>query len=233
MSSSSRSSSPATQDPSLAPIRALLDHLSTAGVREIGRALHARLNVPPTAADRRVAELRYLTSLLEERPQYPERLPYVPRTVYDGRRASEARAAPPSARLTERYGSWPRACRAAWGLLEDGRFFGDTFPWPQQRRGATYSRDEAAAALHECATQLSRIPSSHDYNIWTINRRARARASGEPVRIPCTGTVLRLFAADRSNRNGWRLVLARVFSHSQSARPEIAHAKQNHHGADE
>jgi hypothetical protein len=201
-------------NPFLAPTRALLDHLSSEGLKEVGRALHARLNAPPTPAERRVAELRYLTRLLEERPQYPERPPYVPRTVYDERRASEAPDAPPSARLTERYGSWARACRAAWGLLSDGRYFGKAQPWPRPPgRPANFTVEEAVASVQECATALGRIPSSHEYTLWVVNRRARARASGEPCRIAKIDAVLRLLAPDRGKGDGWRLVVARVFPH--------------------
>jgi hypothetical protein len=201
----------------LAPTRALLGHLSSAGVREIGRALHAKLNAPPTPAERRIAELRYLTALLEEVPQYPGRPPYVPRTVYDQRRTEGVRHAPPSARLTERYGSWPRACRAAWGLLQDGRYWGDDQPWPHVGGGTVYTHDEVAAGVRECADVIGRIPSSWEYHTWGINRRARARARGEPCRIATYITVLRVLAPDRSNRNGWGLVVACVFPHGYDA----------------
>jgi len=139
--------------------------------------------------------------------------------VYDARRPKEALNAPPSARLTERYGSWPRARRAAWGLLEDGRYFGDAHPWPNQaKRRHVYTVDEAAASVRECAAAVGRIPSSFVYLHWGINRRARARASGESCRIAGHQTVLRLLAPDRSKGNGWRLVVERVFPHGFSAR---------------
>jgi hypothetical protein len=195
----------------LAPTRALIEHLSPEGLQAIGRALHAKLNAPPTPAERRVAELRYLTTLLEERPQYPERPPYVPRTLYDERRPAEAPAAPPSARLTERYGSWPRACRAAWGLLKDGRYVGDGQPWPYGAKPPKYTLSEAIASINECALALGRIPSSHEYTEWVVNRRARARATGATHRIVKIDAVLRLLAPDRSGGNGWKLVIARVF----------------------
>src|SRR4051812_33464443 len=99
----------------------MLERVSTKSLEEVGRALHEQLNAPPTAAETRVAFLGLLTELLEEVPQLPSELPYVPRTVYDERRAANPSAGPPSARLQERFGSWRRACHAAWGLRSDGR----------------------------------------------------------------------------------------------------------------
>ena len=112
---------PVESNPRLAPVRAMIAVLPENAAAEIARALHANLNAPPTAADYRVKELGFLARLLDEKPQPPDRLPYIARKLYEARRATDAAFAPPAARLQERFGSWSRACHAAWGLLEDGR----------------------------------------------------------------------------------------------------------------
>lgn len=196
----------------LAPLRAMTNRLPIEAVEELGRALHARLNAPPTAAERRVKELRFLARLLDEQPQPLERLPYVLRAHYDERRAADAPEAPSSARLQKRFGSWPRACHAAWGLRDDGRWFGEGQPWPRPtRRPKHFTVEEAKASVRQCATSIGRVPSSHQYHQWIITRRARARAAGESSPLVHVSTVYRLLAPDRENRNGWKLVRQRVF----------------------
>jgi hypothetical protein len=193
----------------------MIERLPPEAVEEVARVLHARLNAPPTAAERRVKELFFLTRLLEEQPQPVDRLPYILRYLYDARRATDAPDAPPSARLQERFGSWPRACHAAWGLREDGRSFGEGQPWPKPpRRRKPYSVEEAKASVRACAKAIGRIPSSYQYHQWVIARRARARAAGHTVSAVHASTVNRLLAPDRKNRNGWSLVLERVFGDS-------------------
>jgi len=190
----------------------MINKLPAEAVEELGRALHARLNAPPTAAERRVKELLFLTKLLEERPQPLNRLPYVLRKYYDERRTTDAPQAPTSGRLQQRFGSWARACHAAWGLREDGRWFGDGQPWPRPtRRPKPFSVEEAKASVRQCADSIGRVPSSYRYHMWVIARRARARAAGESVSLVHVSAVNRLLAPDRENRNGWRLVLQRVF----------------------
>lgn len=199
----------------LAPVRAMIEALPAEAVEEVGRALHARLNAPITAAERRVKELLFLTRLLEEQPQPPDRLPYIPRKLYDQRRVTDAPDAPLSARLHERFGSWIRACHAAWGLRDDGRSFGEAQPWPRTpRRRNAYSVDEAKASVRQCADAIGHRPSSYEYHMWVMTRRARARAAGETVVIVHLSTVNRLLAPDRKDRNGWRLVEERVFDDS-------------------
>src|SRR4051794_10955654 len=120
----------------------MIAQLPAEAVEEVGRALHAKLNAPPTARERRGEELFFLMKVLETRAQRPERLPYVPRKEYDARRRAEAADVPPSARLQEKYGTWQRACYAAWGLLADGRSFGEAQPWARKpRRRARYTAD--------------------------------------------------------------------------------------------
>jgi hypothetical protein len=206
----------AEPDPSLAPLLAMVELLPGSAVEELGRALHAKLTAPPTAAERRVKTLRFLTGLLGEEPQYPERLPYIPRGTYDARRSQEPSAGPPSARLVEKFGSWARACHAAWGLLDDGRSWGQAQPWPRHpRRCKNYTLEEAVSSLRLCADRIGHIPSSTEYHRWVLARRVHARQTGEDVRpYAPQASVLRLLAPDRSAGNGWRLVINRTFHHA-------------------
>jgi hypothetical protein len=200
-------------DDPLVPVRAMIRRLPPEAVRAVGRALHAKLNAPPTPAERRVKMLAFLARLLEERPQYPECLPYVARREYDARRAEDPSLGPPSARLQEQFGSWARACHAGRGLLEDGRSWGPGEPWPRPpRHPQNYKREEAIASVQRCAQALGHTPSSSEYHHWVINRRARARKVGASVRPYAPyASVMRLLAPDRAHGNGWRLALARVF----------------------
>jgi hypothetical protein len=197
----------------LAPIRAIVALLPKEVVAEVAHALHAKLNVPPTAAERRVKMLGLLARLLGERPQHPECLPYLPRKEYDARRAENPSLGPPSARLQKQFGSWARACHAAWGLLGDGRSWGPGQPWPRPpRHPNNYTAAEAEASVRRCYEALRHVPSSYEYHHWVINRRARARKVGASVRPYAPyASVMRLLAPDRAHGNGWRLALARVF----------------------
>lgn len=203
----------ASADSALSPVRAMIETLPPSAVAEIGRALHAKVNAPPTAVERRVKALRLLARVLDEQPQYPDRLPIIPRKVYDARRSEDPSLGPPSARLQERFGSWARACHAAWGLLDDGRSWGKGEPWSRPPRHPTnYELGEAVASVRNCAAALRHLPSSSEYHGWVLNRRAQARAGGESTRpFAHYASVLRLLAPERSSGNGWRLVTARVF----------------------
>lgn len=205
--------------PELAPLRAMISGLPAAALEEVARALHARLNAPPTAAERRVRELGYLARLLDERPQPPERLPYIPRNVYDERRATEKADAPTSARLQERFGSWAHACHAAWGLKPDGRSIGAADAWPHPPRTSAFGAEDAKASVRRLASAIGRAPSSHEYHHWIIVRRERARREGTSVRpfVPIS-SVYRLIAPDRRGGNGWQLVIARTFDENASPR---------------
>lgn len=191
----------------------MVERLPPDALDEVRRALRAKLNAPPTAAERRVDELRFLAQLLDELPQPPDRPPYVARKVYDQRRALEAQEAPPSGRLQRRYGTWVSACAAAWGLREDGRWIGAAQPWPRPgRRRKNYSAEEAKASVRRCRERIGHVPSSSEYHAWIGIRRARARAEGQDVSpYVLVSTVYRLLAPDRTDRNGWRLVKERVF----------------------
>jgi hypothetical protein len=200
------------------PVRAMMGALPPTAAEELGRALHAKLNAPPTAAERRAKMLRFLARLLEELPQYPDCLPYVPRKEYDARRATDRSSGPPSARLQQQFGSWARACHAAWGLLDDGRSWGAAQPWPRPpRHPQNYEREEAITSVQRCAHALGHTPSSTEYHYWVMNRRARARKVVGSVRPYAPyASVMRLLAPDCAHGNGWRLVVQRVVTDASS-----------------
>lgn len=66
-----------TSQPGIAPLLAMIRAISPRDKSEFVRALAARLNAPPTAAERRVRDLTLLANVLDEVPQVPGRLPYV------------------------------------------------------------------------------------------------------------------------------------------------------------
>lgn len=175
------------------------------------RAAHQRLFAPQTFAQRRAAELGFLAKLLDEVPQSPDRLPYVQRAEYDKRRPTEAPDAPLSARLVERYGSWRKACYVAWGLLPDGSNRYIKGPVTGRPRPAPYTREEAVASVLQCAEAIGHIPSSGEYHTWQLACRRRAREQGRSVRLARYGSMLNLIAPDRTRRNGWQLVVERIF----------------------
>jgi hypothetical protein len=203
----------AASDDHLAPIRAMLATLDDDRRTTLARAFHQHLNALLPASERRVAELGFLARLLGEQLQDPDHLPYIARKLYDVRRSANPSLGPSSAALQKRFGSWARACHAAWGLLDDGRSWGPGQPWPRPpRHPQNYEKDDATRSVRACTSAIGHIPSSFEYHRWVINRRARARGTGTPVRpyVPIR-TVYRLIAPDRSDRNGWQLVIARLF----------------------
>jgi hypothetical protein len=85
--------------------------------------------------------------------------PRVPAARYDRERPADA---PSSKELTERFGkSWPRACRAVWGLMADGRYAGCALPWQNMIAGRPrirYTDEECIAALRACARRFGVVP---------------------------------------------------------------------------
>jgi hypothetical protein len=199
----------------LRSIRAMIAEAKQDALREVGLALHARLNAPETAIRRRVAELGFLANSLEEHPQDPNRLPSLNQDVYDETRKRLAPKAPSSEILAKRYGSWKRACYAAYGLRIDGSKCAPGNPWPSNwtgmRMAPNFSREECVASVRACAEAIGRRPTSSTYSEWRINRRARARAAGEKVRLAPVRRILALLAPERGERDGWKIVLAKVF----------------------
>jgi hypothetical protein len=204
------------EDEPLAVVLAMVEVLDSGSVAKLARALHAKLNRPVSAAERRVSELLFLAQLLGERPQHPENLPYVPRNLYDERRARDRSLGPSSGRLQAKLGSWPRTCHAAWGLLEDGRSWGPGQPWVRPPQTGPYRLSEAVASVRACGQALNHIPSSSQYHAWVLTRRARARAVGASTRpFVHYASVMRVLAPERKGGNGWRLVCNRVFEQQE------------------
>jgi hypothetical protein len=172
----------------------MIDRLSPHALRQLELALRARIGpTAPTPAERRRRDLRFLATLLERTTLAHRRVPYIERRLYNALRSpTDAR----SERLVEAYGGWPRVCRAAHRLLEDGRNAGAGLAWPAPvRRGeprpSPYTLKELIAAVTRCASELERIPSSADYCRWAAAKRS-AHTGLSTLRIPDYETVIRL-----------------------------------------
>lgn len=184
-------------------------------VQAVAQALQNRLNEPKSAAARRVAELGLLAACLETQVQEPWLLPSITADYYDEQRQRIAPDAPSAETLARRYGSWKRASYAAYGLRIDGSKSAPGAPWatgvPGKPPPKPFSREECIASVQLCAAEIGRRPSSSAYAKWRANRRARARAAGQEVRIAPMRRILALLAPRRGERDGWRIVLRVVF----------------------
>lgn len=208
----------ANADP-LRSIRAMIDAAPIDAVQEIARGLQDRLYQPQSAAACRVAELGLLAYCLAEQPQDPWLGPQVTADYYDEQRALRATDAPSAETLARRYGSWKRACYAAYGLRIDGSKSESGLPWASSIQGQPpripYSREECIESVRLCAEAIGRRPSSSAYATWRRNRRARARAAGEKIRLAPVRRILKLLASERGERDGWRIVLEVALSKSR------------------
>jgi hypothetical protein len=214
-------------------IRAMLDTLELPALTELERVLRIQLADTPTAAERRVAELGFLAELMSEAHQRwsPELLPQlgdprrIDRSTYDELQPVEAPGTPSSKRLVERYGSWMKACRAADGLLTDGRQHGPGLPWRNVNRGRPrtpkYTREEINAAIRRCARELNRIPGANDYATWVTAKKAKQRANGgnsphlpaaPTERLPSLGVLYRRYP---EGPNRWRQAVDEAFASSR------------------
>jgi len=176
-----------------AALLVMLDHLVPAGQVELEGALAAHLTPPVDVTARRVAELIALTRALEGSlavhiPNHPVAPVQVAQKDYDMLRPAEA---PTSGTLVKRYGHWESACRAAWGLLPDGRKTQPGRAWSARLRGRSmpdgYTPKEVQRAIRACATALCRRPSSNAYKVWVERRRRRAHDTGDTT--PWSGTL--------------------------------------------
>ncbi len=200
----------------------MLDGLNPEAVSELERALSLKLTVSPSAAERRVRELGALATLLGRQPAVPDdpddKIPSVEIDAYERFREEYAVDAPDHRRLVERYGSWLKACRAAFELLPDGRFRGSANPWPSPTRGKprvrAYTKEELHAAIRRCALELARAPSSGDFHRWTREKKRLARFAGvqptgvEPDEHPRFPSISVLYRFYPHGTNRWRLALA-------------------------
>lgn len=107
----------------------------------------------------------------------------IERHRYDRQRPPDS---PPSQQLVARYGPWIDVCRAADGLLPDGRYLGLGRPWrcptydDQGRQGPgqpMYDKAACRRAIERCATALGRQPSTTDYIRWRAGRLSAAPRS--------------------------------------------------------
>lgn len=202
------------RDP-LRSIRAMIAAAPLDALLEVARALQNKLNQPESAAARRVAELGLLAVCLDEQPQDPWLSPRVTAEFYDEQRNRRAPHAPSAETLARRYGSWKRACYAAYGVRIDGSKSAPGDAWasgiPGKAPTKACTRDECIESVRLCAREIGRRPSSSAYAEWRANRRARMRAAGETARIASVRRILKLLAPRRGERDGWRIVLGVVF----------------------
>jgi len=185
------------------PLRQMRRVLDGDALREVARAMRLTLFPTPTPAERRVAELGFLATLLNARTPEPGwSFSRVPRQTYDALRPTTA---PRSARLVERYGSWIAACYHASGLQPDGTWTSPHQPWQKISTGARrYELWELLAALQECRRETGRRPSSRLYIRWSAEKRKQARRAGRHGRIPCHTVIYAFFPG---GKGGWNAAL--------------------------
>ncbi len=198
----------------------MLNGLNPEAISELERALSLKLTGSPSAAERRVRELGALAALLSRQPVVPgdpDDIPAVQIDEYERFCAEHAPDAPDHRRLVERYGSWLKACRAAYELLPDGRSRGPGHPWPSPTRGKrrvrAYTKGELHAAIRRCGVELGRAPSSGDFHRWTREKKRLARLAGVqpaawPDEHPRFSSISVLYRFYPHGENRWRLALA-------------------------
>jgi hypothetical protein len=175
-----------TPTPAVQALLLMLDGATDFGLVELERLLAALLRGPaPTPAEQRVAELSALAQLLESElavslPHHPTAQRQVSQVDYD---ATRPPGAPTAETLVKRFGTvekdgWSWACRAASGLLPDGRKTKPGMGWPAASRGKRRSprsdRDAVIRGIRACAFELLRRPSSNVYIEWLNAQRRRA-----------------------------------------------------------
>jgi len=194
-------------------VMAMLEAASPRTRREIQKVLAAELQPPPTALQQRLAELSFLSSLIDGPASDGGEFLQCAREEYDRLRPATA---PASRRLVEMYGSWPRACRAAYGLQADGTTTGPGRPWPVAGRGQPrarwYTREEVLAAVRRCAQELreagiTTAPTSWQYDEWVRRHKLEATRRGQTLRLPYAHTVYRRFPKRRAGLTRWQVVL--------------------------
>lgn len=189
----------------LRPLLAMMSALDDESLVELARAIRLTLEPPPSPAARRLAELGFLASILNETPP-GQGLGFA---LLDRKRYNELRppTATSSAVLVRRYGSWTAVCYAAYGLQPDGRWLGPGCPWPSPRWASAmtpYTREEVLAALRRCQQELRCRPSGQVFTRWARERRREARQRGAAARLPGPNVVYRHYP---SMRGGWAAAL--------------------------
>lgn len=174
----------------------MLDRLQPEAAAELERVLAATLHVEATPAEERGDRLRQLIELQKAHGPRPQR------QLYDRWRPTGSTS---SKTLVKAYGSWARACRAAWTAAGGPPQLPPLQPWRNTspgRRPPPYDRGEVISAVLACAGEIGRVPSSSAYYAWAGQKRRRARQNGAPPpRIPTLRSVKRHFG-------GWAEVRA-------------------------
>lgn len=179
--------------PELAPVLAMLELLDGPALMELKRALTGQLNEQESPAERRARRLGPLAELIAEHaPSYTSR---IPRTLYD---TLQPPVAPSSVELVEEYGAWVKVCRAAEGVLPDGRVRRGDRNRPRNPgiriQTPAYSRLEITNAIRRCALRLGRRPTSRMYETWREGELRRVPAEQRPsLRVPTLATTERQF----------------------------------------
>lgn len=205
----------APDEPERRPVELILSMLRAAPAAtrgEIHGLLAAELAALPSAQELRLAELGFLASLLSEPPSTGCEFGTCERIYYDQRRPKHE---PSSRQLVERYGSWPRACRAAYSLDTGGIRRGSSKPWPTTDRGKhrePFTRDEVLAAVRQCAEELRRAgligqPTSWQYDEWVRRSKFEAKRRGQEARLPYARAIYLRFAERPRGRSRWHTIL--------------------------
>lgn len=171
----------------------MLDLLDGPALMELKRALTGQLNERESPAERRARRLGPLAELIAAHaPAYASR---IPRTLYD---AQQSPAVPSSHELVEEYGAWVKVCRAAEGVLPDGRVRRGDKNRPRNPgiriQTPAYSRLEITNAIRRCAQRIGRRPTSRMYETWREGELRRVPAERRPqLRMPTLATIERQF----------------------------------------
>lgn len=248
----------ASGDGALAVVQGMAAALSPDARAELARVLQLQLGQAPALSEQRVADYGALAAMLDEqaarqglaapRGRGPApataaggeepateagrwvlaRFPVIDRATYDARRPAGAMS---SRRIVERFGgSWRRACRAVWGLRQDGRYGGHGQPWQSGVKGAPrvrYSDDECLDAVRACAQHFNRVPTTSLYIRWTRLQKARARQTGAAApRLPDYNSL-------HKRLGGWPEILAKAAPLFALAAPAAATAPAAVSGGDE
>jgi hypothetical protein len=180
--------------------------------RHVHRLLAAELAGLPTARELRLAELGFLKSMLPDSPDDRCEFTTCERATYDELRPTTA---PSSRHLVDQYGSWSRACRAAYSLDEDGSPRAAGKPWPTTNRGKPhelFTQDELLAAVRQCAEELRAAglvgrPTSWQFDEWVRRRKLEARRRGQDIRLPTAKAIYLQFRHMPHGRSRWQAIL--------------------------
>lgn len=198
------------------PVEIVLAMLEAASERtrhEVQKVLTAELQPPPTAADKRLAQLSFLSSLINGPISAGLEFGECKREEYDKLRPP---IGPSSRHLVETYGSWSRACRAAYGLQPDGTTTGPGRPWPGVRQGEPraqpYTREEVIAVVRRCAEELraagiTSAPTTWQYDEWVRRHKLEADRRGQTLRLPTATVIYRQFSKRKARLSRWQVVL--------------------------